>query len=485
MPNRKAKPERGRQRGKKPSHVYIPDGFDPVLCLPPLLQGEADSARYFLHRIIWGRVTKKANEAGFVNLKTDYLRDVIPKRVLRPLITSLIENSVIECDDHFIRDRKSYGYRLTDNYFRRAIVRYQISGQTTSEKIRKYRRVEYKRIRYDVHRHLRTQLRKLDVNLDEALEHLKEHREFEIVKIPVTQIANHDFMFKVCRFGRVHTDLTHCHSAVRQWLTVGGKHLVSIDLKNSQPLFLSLLLINYRRSGNKTFPFNCIQGSRSNPYTNVDELIRKTTVPISLSENKHTSPVVLSAITTDKMGNEFSQHPTSKDVMESPICPNPWWTHSDGLSDDESHFISLCEEGRLYEEWMEAADIPVRKWAKEALFHILYGKNGARSPAKKRFYELFPKVAQVIREHKRKDHRFLPQLLQKIESSFVINNVCRRLMNESPEAPIFTIHDSILTTPEHAEFVLTIFREEFATHGLAPQFHLTQYGKQDKTQSVM
>ena len=73
-------------------------------------------------------------------------------------------------------------------------------------------------------------------------------------------------------------------------------------------------------------------------------------------------------------------------------------------------------------------------------------KNSVTSEFKRRFSETFPKVAEVIRQHKRKDYRFLSRLLQNYESTVIINRVCRRLMNEHPAAPIYTIHDSILTT---------------------------------------
>jgi hypothetical protein len=111
------------------------------------------------------------------------------------------------------------------------------------------------------------------------------------------------------------------------------------------------------------------------------------------------------------------------------------------------------------------------------MFEVLYGKNCSVSPIKSRFNELFAGVAQVVRELKRKDYRFLSRLMQKVESGFVVNIVCRRLMTEVPEAPVFTIHDSILTTRPHADDVLRIFREEFRLVGLSPSFHVTDYAQ--------
>ena len=44
---------------KKPTYLYVPSTFDPEKHLPEHLRKHADSARYFLHRIIWGDLRKQ------------------------------------------------------------------------------------------------------------------------------------------------------------------------------------------------------------------------------------------------------------------------------------------------------------------------------------------------------------------------------------------------------------------------------------------
>ena len=85
-------------------------------------------------------------------------------------------------------------------------------------------------------------------------------------------------------------------------------------------------------------------------------------------------------------------------------------------------------------------------------------------------------MAEVVRIHKRKDHGFLPRLMQNIEANFVINTVCRRLMKEYPEAPVLTLHDCLLTTESHADLVARVMREEFDRLGLEPSLHVRDHG---------
>ena len=110
------------------------------------------------------------------------------------------------------------------------------------------------------------------------------------------------------------------------------------------------------------------------------------------------------------------------------------------------------------------------------LFEVLFGSNRLKSRLKDIFDDMFPGVSEVIRVHKRKDYAFLPRLLQNIEANFVINGVCRRIMTEMPDAPVYTIHDSILTTRPFVGPIRQIMVEDFARLGLTPTLHEKDYG---------
>ena len=149
---------------------------------------------------------------------------------------------------------------------------------------------------------------------------------------------------------------------------------------------------------------------------------------------------------------------------------------NDHLQEDELLFIGLCERGELYEYLGSHEEVPVRNWTKKQFFEVIFGKTRATSPMKSMFAEEFPNVAEVVRAHKKKDYRHLPRLLQNIEANFMINTVCRRIMNELPGAPVFTIHDSILTTRQFVSPIRDVMMEEFARLGLTPSLDEEDYG---------
>ena len=463
---------------KKPCWLNVPETFDPEV-LPADLKPHADSARYILHRIFWGQVMKKRTIDNYVPLKFDYLREVIPNRILVSLKKALIEAEVIECDRHYIEGHKSLGYRLGVEYRKARIIRVAVGDKATADKIRAVRRAKYKKVRLDVHVWLRSKFKTLNVDLPLAMSLLSGHRRFELVKIPVEQIADNDTDFSVCRYGRVHSSLTRCSSRIRPALHVSGNGLVSLDIANSQPLFLSLLIINYRKQGNKTFGYVTFAKNSTNQYRDIDKIIEETISYFTSIQESLTTPSIYTAYTTSNESSTEEQLLTQQDIRRTGVLPQVISVNRDFLSQDEQQFVTLCEQGKLYrtlKDEMEEQEMPLLHRVKNELFKVLFGSNHLKSRMKDVFKELFPSVADVIRVHKTKDYRFLPRLLQNIEANFIINGVSRRLMVEMPDAPVYTIHDSILTTRPFVEPIRQIMVEEFARLGLTPTLHEKDYG---------
>ena len=62
------------------------------------------------------------------------------------------------------------------------------------------------------------------------------------------------------------------------------------------------------------------------------------------------------------------------------------------------------------------------------------------------FEKFFPSVWAFIVEEKRAGYEELARNMQRAESAFFIDTVCRRLMDHHRDVPLVTINDSIVTT---------------------------------------
>jgi hypothetical protein len=140
------------------------------------------------------------------------------------------------------------------------------------------------------------------------------------------------------------------------------------------------------------------------------------------------------------------------------------------VNNEFNQFVRLVVKGRLYEFLEEQFRFHLgetfsnRKEVKAAVFQVLFTDNRflgqEEAKPKKLFKELFPAVYEVFSKIKSKDKTLLPRLLQSIESYLIIDVIAKRISTEFPDAPLFTIHDSISTTEEYVDVVEDIMKQE-------------------------
>jgi hypothetical protein len=112
---------------------------------------------------------------------------------------------------------------------------------------------------------------------------------------------------------------------------------------------------------------------------------------------------------------------------------------------------------------------PTDKQLKCAFFELAYSSNRTKTDINTVFEDEFPIVTRIMKHYKWEDHSALAVKLQQVESDAILNVVCKRVSKELSKAPIFTIHDSILTTPEYIDDVRHIMVIELGKYvGLKP-----------------
>jgi len=110
---------------------------------------------------------------------------------------------------------------------------------------------------------------------------------------------------------------------------------------------------------------------------------------------------------------------------------------------------------------------------KESFYRVLFGEWNNWSQEVQVFKKSYPTISRIMQNIKGSDHRQLAIGLQLIESSVVLDIVCSRIWYELPDAPLYTIHDSILTTKEYQHQVSQIMADElFKIVGIKPILRL-------------
>jgi hypothetical protein len=221
---------------------------------------------------------------------------------------------------------------------------------------------------------------------------------------------------------RLHSSLTSCPKLLRNFITIGGQHLVSIDLKNSQPYMLLALLDpnNFKK-----------KSVSSNPHLSI---------PISLLSTYNIPSIILRHSSVIQSSKEFQE------------------------------YKKLVTSGKIYDDFVKSTKIDKKELdngfskrdiVKFRFMLCFYSANNANSQGMKTlFRSKFPKIYALMCALKEKDHATLSILLQRVESILILDKICGRISTEFPRIPLLTIHDSILTIPKYVDQVVKVINEE-------------------------
>jgi hypothetical protein len=222
-------------------------------------------------------------------------------------------------------------------------------------------------------------------------------------------------------------------SPLRSYLTYNGEPLVSLDLNNSQPMHILFLL--------------------------KPDFWYKTESPRTL--HKLNSDLYKTGAISEIL--MFLQKPETHASIEFPFA----------------NFELLVQTGKLYKFIANhfAGHFMLKNGfdrfdslnkAKVEMLRIMYfdSRKAAVQFYKsfKRFEQIFPTVAKIITALKSRRYQDFPILLQSLEAQIILKEIALTVSKELPEAPLFTIHDSILTTEKYRAQVKQIMIEIYRKH---------------------
>ncbi len=214
-----------------------------------------------------------------------------------------------------------------------------------------------------------------------------------------TRINNGQIYYKVDKTaGRFHSPVTNFPSELREFIRIRGRQLLNVDIKNSQPYFITVLL--------------------------------------------HDPGRIANLLKDEQLGMMLKTLQVKQ-------------------TEDVRRYVSIVK-GRFYEylqkEFAKEGHAMPRKDVKEKAFQVLFGSSRRNSEYKKIFARKFPEVTRVFNLIKGDDYRQLSILLQKVEAHLVLDVILPKVYSEGIIA--VSIHDSIMTTPDQIITVRGIMERE-------------------------
>lgn len=389
------------------------------------------------------------NNAGFVNLQAKRLQAF--NHNYRKYIDYLLWK-VIRRDGKYIPGKKSFGYCISVKHAEDGLQAIPIKDPIARRKIKaeyaekkknsgiKGKKYEYltkwfnPQLKIDGKK-AREKVEELFPPLTGAIRGTKKGQPSRTTKrykslVAIEKFEKQQFYNSVDgNIGRFHSNIANIKKELRQFITYNGQQLVNVDIKNSQPLFSTLLLSKafYIKSSK---PINIYNIPSVLPFINNTTNINKTITIID-----HYIMIVESSENINGKGfQKYIDLVNSDDFyrrMASIIAPNKPYDKSE---------------------------------MKTMMFMVFFSSNRfigqPQAHFKRLFKANFPDVYEVFVKLKKKNHAALSHLLQRIESNVIVERSARRIAEEHPNLPIFTVHDSIATILGSEEYVETVLKDE-------------------------
>ena len=250
----------------------------------------------------------------------------------------------------------------------------------------------------------------------ESIEREKIERFNDLVDSPADMYVKHD------SYGRIHTNVTNMKKEIRHAaLRCDGERVAEVDIKSSQAAFIIAVFRRY------------IDFYRHDLEENYNTFIKFR--PIWNEGRKE--------ITLDRMEEELER------------------------------YRNLVADGQIYEFFRDecSRDFDIdrqltREEAKKGLLSFLFSplyfdenRDPIRGAVQRCWREHFNTLFNCMWAMKESCHASLAYEMQKIESSFVFERVCPRILEEVG-CHFCTVHDSIIVPEQYADHVQCIMNEE-------------------------
>ncbi len=352
------------------------------------------------------------NEDDWAHLKMEYVRKYVPHGEL--YLKFLNDLGIIECSDSYQVGVSSKTYRFSAPYNSK-YLRYQVTSQKLKNRISKAHQSLKKSNskKYSSQKYFLDRM-KIDQEVYDYIETTySEISSYNYALSSATRITDGQISYKVDNTaGRFHSNLTNMPKGLRQYVTINGVHLTSIDVKNCQPYLSTIILTN----------------------------------PAKVSEYAESADL-------------------KKLLLNLQVS----------MTEDVRRYIDLVINGIIYEYLLEEFQkrglrYQTRDEVKVQVLKILFDINIHNSKARQVFSDLFPEVHRVFslvrgkqNGSKFKSYQRFSILLQRMESHIILDVILKQINMEHPDIIAVTIHDSIMTSiyTDHVRIVHGIMEENF------------------------
>lgn len=423
---------------KKQYKIFNPPAWDPKSSLPEVWHKWSDHVRHLVYTVWQRHNFERKPQDEWVRLQSVHLKKVLPFRDYAKIMYALEQAGVLECKRNAATGEKIYHFRTTTD---------QRPGQSAEYRLSPAFRTGWKECQVTNHNLLKklARLKEGDNRLTTIHQSLKPYflsakldceksRAWVNANLPewedqcpildqINQVEQGNTHYKCSQYGRLFTSFTNIKRELRQFIVLQDGPTTEVDLRCSQPFFLSTIMNSWLKTGN----LESIKQNANN----------------SVKHSKQPTPLPPPTICGDIFGGTWKE--------------------------DVDRFTGCCVDGDLYEV-LGSHSGRTRQQVKDSLMPLLFGERHWDSWLHETFRKLFHGVLAFIQYVNGTGINALSHYLNVAESNFVYQIVSRHLLLQDDPFPFLTVHDSFLVPtdrPAYIEAVITDLARQ--TYGYSPK----------------
>jgi len=444
-------------KANKPIILYIPAAFVQEFIKhlninKPGFKFDILNFFYIVHFILVEQLKNKNRNGNqdelYIPINRKFLKSITVNNIF-DYIKYLIKGKFIISDNHYIIGKKSKSYIINPIYlkgFEKIEVKEDCKLFKKIIKNQRRKRAHYNRFEAFL-KCMYDEFRKVDLDYQKAEEWILSQQD---------EVKQNAYMIALCLLkdkrlryfdrnktnNRLDTNLTNLKKELRKYI-IGD--YVNIDLKNSQPFFLSMLLKSIIKQGNKQQgPLCCLF---------------------------HYSILVKSFGINSLQAISKIHHFKEKSFLVNLRA-----------------FNKSVINGTLYNDFIKSYPKGIsRDDVKIIMFKVLFSNNEIKDKYKdfipwekdkEVFASVYPFIYESIKILKSKGHAILPVFLQKVESYIFIDCIAKELVRAGI-VPL-TVHDSVIVKAEHKERTIEIIHKIFVENfNVIPTFDIKPLKKEN------
>lgn len=400
---------------------------------------------YIVHYVIKKQITVKKGENKYVSINNNRVEAVIGKKA-KTYIRFLCKHEILISDNLYQAGIRKNNYIINPKILLDCnFIKINPDNKLYSSLTKQINTSKANYYKLPLHlQKMQKKFKKIDFDYEAAknwiTKNCKDNNKKAMYFYSIEQIKEPRYRyFKISKTNkRLNTNLTNLKKELRQFIK---GDFVSIDLKNSQPFFLAILLESLKNNKPK------------NKQNNNNKAL--------------CGQIKFYDTSTSLFGIKFSTmskiHKKCKKTKNMNLSMFKNWVTTGCFYDNFMKYYSNNYSRDKVKDIMLGVFFSHNFLQKKKFTGIPYKKD------KEIFAKVFPDVYDLICLLKEKNNRDLAVLLQKIESEVFINQISKKLV-ENNIIP-FTVHDSVIVEAEHTETTLKLIQGVFKAYtGVIPEF---------------